>query len=118
MARAALTVQTLNSGGTNITLSAPNGAGSGNGNYFTDLIGDVFLLCYNTSTVKTITVVNNGNRIQGVAVADQTASVTTNPVITIVAVAPTWYSSAGTVYVDVDSTTGLTWAAVQMPTAF
>ena len=118
MSRATLSVQNLVPGATNVTLTAPNGVGTGNGNTFTDVSGDVLLICYNTSTVKTITVPDNGNLVQGIGVADLTATITTSPAITIVAIPPTWYSSAGTVSVDVDSTSGLTWAAVRQPTAF
>jgi hypothetical protein len=76
MAAVSLTLQTVDHQGTAITYAAGGGAGSGNGWSFAN-DGDTYFECQNFDTggTKTLTLKANGARVDGIALADKTATV-------------------------------------------
>lgn len=75
MAAQSISKQTVDHQGTAISYAAPGGAGAGNGWTFAN-DGDGVFECKNTDTnTKTLTLKANGQRVNGIALPDKTATV-------------------------------------------
>lgn len=116
MATVTLTLQTLDHQGTAITYTAPGGAGSGNGWVYTN-DGDAVFEAKNTDTnAKTLTLKANGSRVDGIALADKTATLPAAsggaPGYVKVKLGVAYFGSSVTI--ETDNATGVTGAALQV----
>lgn len=118
MARAALAVQNMSVAGlTNITMSAPNGSGAGNGNTVAGYDQNTFILVFNQcGTTNTVTIPNTQTIAEnGIVIPSATVAIP-NGAYGIVWVPAQFYDdTTGTLCVDISTATTTTWAAIKKP---
>lgn len=120
MARTTLAVQAATIAGIAVTFSAPNGAGTGNGNTFahTNAAPAAILVKNADSGAHVVTIPANGKKYKGVTLPDFTKSVAAGATA-LIFVPPDLYADGSTnlCAIDVDGVTSVTWAAIKLPTS-
>lgn len=122
MARGVLAVQSFSNNGGALTFTAPNAQGAGNGNTIASTTGRTLLIVNNSGSTLTpiVTVKSSGVAVNGIIPPDATFTIPAQSIYSIWLNTIYWLGGGGggNFAVDINALSGITWAAVDLPTGY